>query len=152
VIILDSDHLSIHQSKRGSEYAVLESRLAAFPETDVFTTIISFHEQIGGWYKSLARPRKQRDVVFAYQMLERVITNFSEMQVVPFEDSAAAEFRVAQETPGAHRHDGSANSLHRSCQQHDPTHSQHCRFRARPQTKIRRLDTAGEAVAFAAPC
>lgn len=92
MFILDSDHLSIHQSKRGSEYAALESRLAAIPETDVFTTIISFHEQIGGWYKSLARPRKQRDVVVAYQMLERVITNFSEMQVLPFDDSAAAQF------------------------------------------------------------
>ena len=92
MLILDSDHLSIHQGKKGSEYAALQSRLAAVGDTDVFTTIISFHEQIGGWYKSLARPRKQRDVVFAYQMLERVIGNFAEMQVLPFDDAAALQF------------------------------------------------------------
>jgi tRNA(fMet)-specific endonuclease VapC len=61
-------------------------------DTDVFTTIISFHEQIGGWYKNLARPRKQRDVIFAYEMLERVIANFAEMQVLSFDDAAAIQF------------------------------------------------------------
>jgi tRNA(fMet)-specific endonuclease VapC len=92
VFILDSDHLSILQSKKGNEHAALKSRLATVPETAVFTTIISFHEQIGGWYKSLARPRKQDDVVFAYQMLQRVIARFGEMQVLPFDDAAAAQF------------------------------------------------------------
>jgi len=92
VFILDSDHLSILQSKKGNEYAALQSRFATVPETDVFTTIISFHEQIGGWYKTLARPRRQSDVVFAYQMLERIIDRFGEMQVLPFDDVAAARF------------------------------------------------------------
>lgn len=97
MFVLDSDHLSILQGKKGRDYAALQSRLAAITETDVFTTIISFHEQIGGWYKSLARPRKQRDVVFAYQMLERVISNFAEMQVLPFDDAAAAQFQSLRE-------------------------------------------------------
>lgn len=92
MFVLDSDHLSILQNKKGNEYAALQTRLATVPETDVFTTIISFHEQIGGWYKSLARPRRQSDVVFAYNMLERIIVRFGEMQVLPFDDAAAAQF------------------------------------------------------------
>jgi tRNA(fMet)-specific endonuclease VapC len=92
VFILDSDHLSILQAKRGSEFAALQTRLAVVSDAEVFTTIISFHEQIGGWYKSLARPRKQRDVVFAYQMLQQVVFNFSKMQVLPFNDAAGVQF------------------------------------------------------------
>jgi tRNA(fMet)-specific endonuclease VapC len=80
------------QGKKGSEYATLQLRLATVSETEVFTTIISFHEQIGGWYKTLARPRNQSDVVFAYQMLERIIVRFGEMQVLPFDDVAAVQF------------------------------------------------------------
>jgi tRNA(fMet)-specific endonuclease VapC len=92
VFVLDSDHLSILQSEKGNECAALQARLASVAETDVYTTIISFHEQIGGWYKNLARPRKQADVVFAYGMLQRIIARFGEMQVLPFDDAAAAQF------------------------------------------------------------
>jgi tRNA(fMet)-specific endonuclease VapC len=92
VFVLDSDHLSILQRKKGNEYVTLQSRLATVPETDVFTTIISFHEQSGGWYKNLAQPRRQRDVVYAYEMLHRVIARFGEMQVLPFDDEAAVQF------------------------------------------------------------
>ena len=92
MFVLDSDHLTFVQRKQGTEFAFLQARLAAVPDTSVFTTIISFHEQLGGWYKSLSRPKTQRDVVFAYQMLQRVMAEFGQMQVLPFDEAAGVQF------------------------------------------------------------
>ena len=44
--ILDTDHLGILQRQRGPEYDRLAHRLATVSASDVFVTIISFHEQI----------------------------------------------------------------------------------------------------------
>jgi tRNA(fMet)-specific endonuclease VapC len=92
VFLLDSDHLSILQRKSGPELARLQRRLAAVEETDVYVSIISFHEQVGGWHKHLARSKTQRDVVFAYQMFQSILHNFNEMQVLAFDDLAASKF------------------------------------------------------------
>jgi len=92
VYVLDSNHLTILQRTRGPEFVDLQQRLSSIPETDVFVTIVSFHEQIGGWNKLLARPKSQRDVVFAYHMLRRMLGEFSVMQVLSFDDPASDEF------------------------------------------------------------
>ena len=92
MFLLDSDHLTIMQRQTGAEYDNLQRRLRSVTDTEVFVSIVSFHEQVGGWNKHLARRRSQRDVVFAYQMLQRILSDFVEMQVLPFDDAAAAEF------------------------------------------------------------
>ena len=43
--ILDSDHIGILQRKRGFEFDRILSRISAVGETNIFVTIISFHEQ-----------------------------------------------------------------------------------------------------------
>lgn len=92
MLLLDSDHMTILQRQTGAEFSRLQSRLGSVKDTEVFVSIVSFHEQVGGWNKHLARARSQRDVVFAYRMLERIINDFAAMQVLPFDESAAVEF------------------------------------------------------------
>lgn len=92
MFLLDSDHLTIMQRRSGAEYGILERRLRSVADTEVFVSIVSFHEQVGGWNKHLARPRSRRDVVFAYQMFQRILSDFVQMQVLPFDEPAAAEF------------------------------------------------------------
>ena len=90
--VLDSDHLSIIQRAQGTEFAILQKRLHAIQETDVFVSIVSFHEQVGGWNKLLAKPKSQRDVIFAYHMLQKLLNEFAAMQVLAFDDAASEEF------------------------------------------------------------
>lgn len=90
--VFDTDHLSLLQRNTGPEVARLQRRLAIANETDIYVSIVSFHEQVGGWNKRLAQPKSQRDVVFAYQMFQEILTDFNEMQVLAFDDRAAARF------------------------------------------------------------
>ena len=92
MFLLDTDHLNILQRKTGPELAYLQRRLAAVEETDVFVSIVSFHEQVGGWNKHLARPKSQRDVVFAYQMFQDILNDFNDMQILAFDEQAATQF------------------------------------------------------------
>lgn len=49
VYILDTDHIGIMQRAAGSEYNALSTRIAQHVQTDLFVSIVSFHEQIRGW-------------------------------------------------------------------------------------------------------
>jgi tRNA(fMet)-specific endonuclease VapC len=92
MFIIDSDHLAILQRRSGSEYLQLLGRLNRFDRTAFYLTIVSFHEQIGGWQQYIARARDSAGVVRGYRKLEILLTDFADAQVLPFSDSAAEIF------------------------------------------------------------
>ena len=55
--VFDSDHLSILQRQAGEEFGNLMSRCSATSASDFFITIVSFHEQVNGWAKYVARAK-----------------------------------------------------------------------------------------------
>ena len=71
--VFDSDHLSILQRQQGLEFGNLVRRCAAFKASDFFVTIVSFHEQIIGWTKYIARARMATALARGYTELEGVI-------------------------------------------------------------------------------
>lgn len=87
--VLDSDHLSILQRKYGNSYDVLARRLSAARPSDVFVTIITFHEQFNGWTKFVSRSKNSSSLVRGYSELAGVITTFARAQVLAFSDAAA---------------------------------------------------------------
>jgi len=90
--LLDTDHLGILQGRVQPEVSRLLSRMARYSQADFFVSIVSFHEQVAGWYNYLNRARTPAAVVLAYRMLENVLADFAAMQVLPFDDGAAAQF------------------------------------------------------------
>jgi tRNA(fMet)-specific endonuclease VapC len=58
----------------------------------VYVSIISFHEQIGGWYAQLGRAAKPTDTLRAYRMLERTLATFAGAQLLPFDEAAIQLF------------------------------------------------------------
>ena len=55
-------------------------------------TIVSFHEEVGGWYDYLAKAKKSIGVVRAYEKFEVILDNFANVQVLPFGSGAADIF------------------------------------------------------------
>jgi tRNA(fMet)-specific endonuclease VapC len=92
VYIFDTDHLAILQRESEPESSRIRDKMSRFATSDFFVTIVSFHEQVAGWYDHLARARKQRDVVFAYGMFRDVLTDFTALQVLDYDERAAAAF------------------------------------------------------------
>ena len=90
--IFDTDHLGFLQAARGEEYANLQHRLKSIPSESFFVTIVSFHEQFMGWNAYLQRAKSAEGVVKAYDRMAKIVNDFALMQMLPFDDAAAAEF------------------------------------------------------------
>ena len=90
--LLDTDHIGIFQRRTQPEFARLLARIRQRPQTEFFTPIVSFHEQVLGWNAYINRARDQEGVIRAYSMFERILADFSVAQVVPFDQAAAQVF------------------------------------------------------------
>ena len=53
--LLDTDHISFLQTRRGPEYAALIARIAHYWPADFAFSIVSFHEQILGGHALVNR-------------------------------------------------------------------------------------------------
>ncbi len=90
--ILDPDHLGVLQRQRGQEFDRLSKRIALTEETDIYVTIVSFHEQVSGWTKYVKGSQDQSKIVIGYLRLEKILCDFSESQVLPYSLSASEIF------------------------------------------------------------
>ncbi|MBW3596651.1 MAG: type II toxin-antitoxin system VapC family toxin [Planctomycetes bacterium] len=89
MLLLDSDHLSIIQRRTLPEFNHIEQRRAQHAPSDFFVPVISFHEQVLGWNAYLQRAKSPQGVTHAYGMFERILADFSTMQVASFDVAAA---------------------------------------------------------------
>jgi tRNA(fMet)-specific endonuclease VapC len=92
VYLLDTDHINILQRRTGPEFLRLQSRLDAREPSEFFVPIVSFHEQVAGWSAYLNRARTAEAIVRGYEMFQRILSDFTEMSVAPFDDAAASVF------------------------------------------------------------
>jgi tRNA(fMet)-specific endonuclease VapC len=90
--LLDRDHLSILQWQTMPDYQVLAQHLQRCKSSEVFASIVSFHEEVRGWNRYVNAARSTQGVVRAYQKFEQILTDFSAMQVLPFDAAAAIVF------------------------------------------------------------
>jgi len=92
VIVLDTDILSIVQRGQGEAYDRLAERLDAAGEP-VYTTIISYEEQMRGWLSLIARSNtleQQRD---AFARLHSLLEDFQGWPLLDFDDGAVTTYR-----------------------------------------------------------
>ncbi|MCI0702036.1 MAG: type II toxin-antitoxin system VapC family toxin [Planctomycetia bacterium] len=90
--MLDTDVLTLHQCRKGDQYARLEARLATC-EQEVYVTIVSFEEQMRGWMASCAKAKKPEDYATATRRLNEMLEDFGNRAVLLFDDRAVAEFK-----------------------------------------------------------
>lgn len=89
MFLFDTDHFVILQQQPTADFDHLIQRVRERDPSDLFVSVISFHEQVMGWNAYISKARKSADVVRGYERLVKVLTNFSEAQVLPFDEGAA---------------------------------------------------------------
>ncbi len=92
MFLLDTDHLGILQDRVQPESQRLLDRIAQYPPTEFYVSIVSFHEQVVGWNAYLNRARTMTGVVSAYRMFQDILADFASMQILPFDDDAGERF------------------------------------------------------------
>jgi tRNA(fMet)-specific endonuclease VapC len=90
--LLDTNHVTCWQYANSAEYELLRTRLERANDLDVFVSIVSFHEEIVGWNKYLARAKNSPSLVKAYSKFEQILQDFGRMQMLPLDQKAADIF------------------------------------------------------------
>jgi tRNA(fMet)-specific endonuclease VapC len=90
IYLLDTDHLSVFQRKRGAEFSRLSSQLVAVPRIDVGISVVTFHEQVLGCHSYLSRSRTADDLVKGYDRFYKLLKDIATVPIVPFDAAAAA--------------------------------------------------------------
>ena len=89
MIILDTDSLSLLDRERLLESSMLRENLRRFSPDDIFTTIITFEEQMRGWLSIIARSKNSEQQIYAYAKLHRFLESYRNTQVLDYDENAA---------------------------------------------------------------
>ena len=92
MFLFDTDHLGILQHRTSPECQRIVQRMASYLDEDFYVPIVSFHEQVQGWNAYLSRAGDASGVVRAYERFHNILSDFSDAQVLPFDQSAASLF------------------------------------------------------------
>jgi tRNA(fMet)-specific endonuclease VapC len=91
-LILDTDMLSIWESRSRPAFDRFQARLNQHPSQSIATTIISFQERVQGWMSFLNQARTTAKVLAAYHRLESTLKTFCDLHVVAFDQPAQDHF------------------------------------------------------------
>ena len=87
-VILETDLLTVLQRASQPACGKLQRRLAQVPNAEIFTTIISFQEQMRGWLAVLHRAKTEKRLLSAYAELQGMLRDFCRLKVLPFDVNA----------------------------------------------------------------
>jgi tRNA(fMet)-specific endonuclease VapC len=83
--ILDTDHITLYQAA----HPIVQRRVNALDDTQLFVTIVSYQEQTSGWLAQIARAQATPKVIRMYQWLQETLQYFAKQRVLPFDERAA---------------------------------------------------------------
>jgi tRNA(fMet)-specific endonuclease VapC len=92
MLILDTYHLTIIQRQSEPASSRLATRLREFSSGEICTTIVNFEEQMRGWLAVIGNSRRTRQESTAYRQLFALLSFFSEIPVLDFDEAAAERF------------------------------------------------------------
>ena len=93
MIILDTDCLSLIDREKILESSILRRNLEKFAPDEIFTTIITFEENMRGWLSFIAKSKTLDQQIYAYQKLHRFLESYRDTSVLDFDGKAAAIFQ-----------------------------------------------------------
>jgi tRNA(fMet)-specific endonuclease VapC len=83
--ILDTDHITLYQAA----HPIVQRRVNALDDTQLFVTIVSYQEQTAGWLAQIERAQATPKVIRMYQWLQETLQYFAKQRVLPFDERAA---------------------------------------------------------------
>lgn len=94
MVILDTDVLTLLGRTPVGGTSRLRSRLAALPEGQIVTTVISYEEQTRGWLARIAKARTVAEQVEAYRELLGHLESYRRITVIGFDGAAATHYQM----------------------------------------------------------
>jgi tRNA(fMet)-specific endonuclease VapC len=94
MIVLDTDILSLLDLRKGQAYINLAERLNRPEVSDVYTTIVSFEEQMRGWLAVIASANDMSRQVRAYERLHRMLRAYHSRPLLDFDTKSATVFQT----------------------------------------------------------
>lgn len=94
--LLDTDHLSVIQRQTGPAYINLVSRIQQHPLSEFSVSVITFHEQLLGWHTDINKSKTPKKIVKGYDRLVKLLENFKQLPVLPFDNAASDQFVALQ--------------------------------------------------------
>jgi len=98
--ILDTDILSLWQRRSQPVFEQIERHLRSFPPEQIATTIVTVWEQLGSRFNQvnvgfdeLKKRGKYDKLIYAYNYLGETLEFFTQINILPFNESAAAKFQ-----------------------------------------------------------
>lgn len=92
MIVLDTDCLSLLERERHVESSKLLKALDERQSEEIFTTIITFEEQMRGWLSYIARCKEIDEQILGYERLHRFLESYRNTPVLDFDEKAVAVF------------------------------------------------------------
>ena len=89
MFVLDTDHVTLYQQGHQS----LTRHINALAPNLVAVTIVTFEEQLSGRLAVAHRAQKISERIQAYYWLRRTQSFFCQTPIIPFDESAAAEYQ-----------------------------------------------------------
>src|SRR5207249_1177666 len=93
MLVLDTNVLSILEWSLTSPKAQRLLQRLEGSDQKVVTTIVCCQEQLRGWISSLHSKLEMKDQIEAYRRLKRRLQNYCTMEILDFDEPAAAKFQ-----------------------------------------------------------
>lgn len=93
MIILDTDCLSLIDREKILQSSKLRQNLERFSPDEIFTTIITFEENMRGWLSYIAKSKNPEQQIYAYQKLHRFPESYRNTQVLDFNEKSSAIYQ-----------------------------------------------------------
>ena len=94
--ILDTDHITLYREN----HLTVSKALAAVSDTELAVTIISFEEQVRGWFIQIQQANQRQNpsrLAWAYTRLQQTLRYYAQQHVLPFDEQAVAQFYQLQQ-------------------------------------------------------
>ena len=89
-VVLDTNHF--REVAAATPLAANLDRKAAQERAEIFLSIITVQEAVGGWLALINSMQAGRDQIAGYTSFQRTITAFHQFDLLPFDTEAAAIF------------------------------------------------------------
>ena len=93
MVVLDTDHVSVMERPESTAARMLLARLTQIDPNEIATAIVTYEEQTRGWLAYKARARNVLQEIDAYSKLKRHLETYRTMNVLDFDNEAAAELQ-----------------------------------------------------------
>ena len=88
LFILDTDHLTLLRQ----EHSAVVTRAVLIPRDQLATTVITFEEQVSGWYTGIRKAQDADKLARAYAGLLEVAQTARVIRILPFTPEAIARY------------------------------------------------------------